>query len=185
MKKDIVKRKETIFRNIKLLEMKNILIIIIFSTFFAGCGWFKPATPPKVFYCKINGVEFVPELDNSPIGGVGSSPLKVNRDLVNGWFYIQAVNRPNYVSLRIKLPPNTDLTTGEYNLKTELNSSSGVYSYNSTSSQSEYLNSTSGKLIITKIEGTTIWGTFEFSTKSTKTNTDYIISKGEIIALRY
>ncbi len=51
--------------------MKNIILVLILSSQLSSCGWFKPATLPKVFFCKINGVDFVLEIDNSPIGGVG------------------------------------------------------------------------------------------------------------------
>ena len=166
--------------------MKIKYLIFAIPFLFFGC---KTKIEPKkeAFYCKINGKEFIPEVDKSPIGGIGASPLEVEWDRQNGWFYISALNRPQYVSIKIKLPPNISISTGEYIFSDITNVTKATYSYNSTAElkDKEFLNSTSGKIIITKIVGTTIWGTFEFKTKSIKTNQEYSITEGQFNESRY
>jgi hypothetical protein len=161
---------------------------LIFLLPFILYACFKKTINPKkeAFYCKINGKEFIPEVDKSPIGGVGSSPLKVSWDRANGWVYISAWNRPDYVSLSIKLKnPNEELSVKEYMFSNNLKNSTGIYTYNSTSSNPDDLISSSGKIVITKIVGGAIWGTFEFKTKSIKTNQEYTITEGQFNELRY
>ena len=82
--------------------MKTKYLILLLPFIFFACK--KTINPKKeAFYCKINGKEFIPEIDKSPIGGVGSNPLKISWDKINGWFYINALNRPNFVGIIIKL----------------------------------------------------------------------------------
>ncbi len=158
--------------------MKKLIFILPFILF--ACK--KNINPSKqAFYCKINGKEFIPEKDNSPIGGVGSSPLKISWDKQNGWFSIYAVNTPEFVGLTIKLLPNEPIIMTEYLLSNDLKGSKGYYSYDNT----EDIISSSGKIIITKIESTKFWGTFEFKTKSLKTNQEYTISEGQFNNLSF
>jgi hypothetical protein len=166
--------------------MRTKYLIFLLPFIFFACK--KTINPKKeAFYCKINGKDFIPEVDKSPIGGVGSSPLKISWDRTNGWLYIDALNRPENVSLYLKLNPNEEITVKEYSLENDLKKSTGNYYYNilAEPQDKERLLSTTGKVIITKIEGTTIWGTFEFKTKSTKTNQEYTISEGQFNELRY
>jgi hypothetical protein len=166
--------------------MRTKYLIFLLPFIFFACK--KTINPKKeAFYCKINGKDFIPEVDKSPIGGVGSSPLEVEWDRQNGWFYISALNRPQYISIKIKLPPNISISTGEYIFSDIPNITKATYSYNSTAElkDKEFLNSSSGKVIITKIVGGTIWGTFEFKTKSIKTNQEYTITEGQFNELRY
>ena len=164
------------------MKIKHLIFAIPFLFF--GC---KTKIDPKkeAFYCKINGKEFIPEVDKSPIGGVGSSPLKISWDRTNGGFYISALNRPNFVGIIIKLSPNQDIVEGEYLLSNDLKGSKGYYSPDSSAPSPEDLISASGKVIITKIVGTTIWGTFEFKTKSIKISQEYSITEGQFNELRY
>ena len=164
--------------------MKIKYLIFAIPFLFFGC---KTKIDPKkeAFYCKINGKEFIPEVDKSPIGGVGSSPLKISWDRTNGWFYINALNRPNFIGVIIKLSPNQDIVEGEYLLSNDLKGSKGYYSPDSSAPSPEDLISASGKVIITKIVGTTIWGTFEFKTKSIKISQEYSITEGQFNELRY
>ena len=159
---------------------------LIFSIPFLFFGCKTKINPKKEsFYCKINGKEFIPEVDKSPVGGVGSSPLKIEWDKVNNWFYISALNTPNYISIKIKLPSNESISLGEFIIGSSMNSTKATYAFDSSGPVSEYLLSTSGKVIITKIVGTSIWGSFEFKTKNSKTNTEYNITEGQINELRY
>ncbi len=164
------------------MKIKYLIFILPFVLF--ACE--KAINSKKeAFYCKINGKDFVPEVDKSPIGGVGSNPLKISWDRTNGWLYINALNRPNFIGIIIKLSPNQDISEGEYLLTNDLKGSKGYYSPESSAPSTEDLISLSGKLTITKIEGTTIWGTFEFKVKSIKTNQEYSISEGQFNELRY
>ena len=164
--------------------MRTKYLIFLLPFIFFACK--KTINPKKeAFYCKINGKEFIPEVDKSPIGGVGSSPLKISWDRTNGWFYINALNRPNFIGIIIKLAPNQDIVEREYLLTNDLKGSKGYYSPDSSAPTTEDLISTTGKVIITKIEGTTIWGTFEFNVKSSKTNQEYTITEGQFNELRY
>jgi hypothetical protein len=167
--------------------MKNILLFIAFSTFFTGCNLFKKAVTPKPFYCKINGVDFIPEVDNSPIGGVGASPLKISFNSSNNSFTIFATNKPRFVGLSLIISNLNEIKVKEYILSDKLIESKGSFAYdiNPSSGLTDFLYSTSGKLTITKKENTTIWGTFEFVTKSSINNTEYKITNGEFNALRY
>lgn len=174
----------TFFYKINLnIIMKTLFFSIILWVFCISCDRINPKNEP--FYCKINGKQFIPETDNSPIGGVGSTPLKVEWDKVNSWFYITALNTPNYVALIIKLPQNETIKVGEYLLGNDLKGTKASYSYNSSSPISEYVVSYSGKIIVTKVEGTLISGTFDFKTKSVKTNTEFDITEGQFNNLRY
>ena len=166
------------------MKIKHLIFAIPFLFF--GC---KTKIDPKkeAFYCKINGKEFIPEVDKSPIGGIGASPLKISWDRTNGWLYINALNRPQWVGISIKLLPNVEISEGEYTLASNIKTSTGDYYYNTLAEPQdiERLLSTSGKVIITKIVGTTIWGTFEFKTKSIKTNQEYSITEGQFNESRY
>jgi hypothetical protein len=155
---------------------------LIFLLPFILFACFKKTINPKkeAFYCKVNGKEFVPEVDKSPIGGIGSSPLKISWDGVNGWYYISALNRPQYVSIFIKLPSNQPISVGEYILGNDLKGSKGYYTFDYSAPVSEYLISSTGKVTITKVEGVKIWGTFEFRVKDNKQNIEYIISDGQL-----
>ena len=126
--------------------MKKLLFALPFLLF--ACK--TRINPEKqAFYCKVNGEVFIPEKDSSPFGGVGSSPLKVSYDTQYNWMYISAWNKSEYVSLKIKLNPNEEISIKEYLLTDDIKNSTGTYSYNSTASASErdYLKSTSGKIV--------------------------------------
>lgn len=162
--------------------MKKLLFVLPFLLF--AC---KTSINPKnqSFYCKINGQEFIPEKDNSPIGGVGSSPLKISRDTQNGWFSIYSWNTPIFIGLTLKVPTNATLEIKDYILGSDLKESKAYFTNNSTLPVSDYLISSSGKITITKIEGTKFWGTFEFKTKDTKTNQEYVVSEGQLNNLSF
>jgi hypothetical protein len=100
---------------------------------------------------------------------------------------VDALNRPQFVGISIKLQPNEAISEGDYLLASNVKASTGDYYYNTRAETQdlERLLSINGKVIITKIVGGTIWGTFEFKTKSIKTNQEYTISEGQFNELRY
>ena len=165
--------------------MKKLFLVLAINYLALSCDRINPKTEP--FYCKINGKKFIPETDNSPFGGIGSSPLKISRDLQYGWLYIEALNRPQSVSISIKLDANEVISVKEYILSNDIKTSTGSYYYDilASSKDRERLLSSTGKINITKIEGKKIWGTFEFKTKSTKINQEFDITDGRINGISY
>ena len=131
--------------------MKKLLFALPFLLF--ACK--TRINPDKqAFYCKVNGEVFIPEKDTSPFGGVGSSPLKVSIDTQNGWFSIYSRNSPIFIGLTIKTPASTTLELKDYILGNDLKDSRAYFTYDSTLPVSDYLISSSGRISITKIEGT-------------------------------
>jgi hypothetical protein len=164
--------------------MKKIIGLMILSVSFIITSCQLPPSPNEPFYCKINGKIFRPEKDSSPFGGVGVSPLKIELDKKYNWIYISATRNQDYVSLKIKLDANNSIEKGEYILKEDLTDTHITYSTNIKQSNSDYLQSNSGKLIITQVKNSQIWGTFEFKTKN-KAGTEFLITNGQFNALRY
>jgi Family of unknown function (DUF6252) len=164
--------------------MKRITAFFLFVVLIISNSCQLFVSPSEPFYCKINGKAFRPGKDTSPIGGVGSSPLRVEMDSQNHWFYISTRNSPEYLSIVIKLNNDNIIEVGEYKLDKGSSVVRATYTYDYTS-DAEFLDSESGKLILTKVSNNSVWGTFEFKTKSDKLKKDFIITKGQFNALRY
>jgi hypothetical protein len=164
--------------------MKKIIRLMILTVSFISNSCQLPPSPNEPFYCKINGKIFRPEKDNSPFGGIGVSPLRINWEKGEGWFYLDAKNGNNYVSFSIKLPASEEMKEMEFNLTPTDTKINAVYSNNIRQSNSTYLKSISGNFKITKASTNKISGTFEFKTID-KSNKEYIISNGQFNSLSY
>lgn len=167
--------------------MKNIISTLLLAILLSSCSWFGSLKPKETFYCKINGIAFRPEKDNSPIGGIGTDPLKVTWDKTYNWLYIQARETPQLLSISIKLSPNEFVSEKEYLFENDLKKTSANYylDYTLDPTKRELLISNSGKIIITKIDGYNLSGTFEFTCKSAKTGIEYKITNGEFNNISY
>ncbi|WP_165372104.1 hypothetical protein, partial [Emticicia agri] len=56
-----------------------------------GSSFLDSLLPKEEFFCRVNGEKFRPEKDDSPVGGIGSDPLKVswNRQSKNLSIYVR------------------------------------------------------------------------------------------------
>jgi hypothetical protein len=167
--------------------MKTLILSLILSLSLSSCAWIKSLGPEEPFYCKINSEKFRPQKDDSPIGGWGSKPLKASIDKDYHWLYIQAINSPELISISIKLNQDNKVEIGEYQLVNDISNTSASFylDYTAEPNQRERLVSTSGKVTISKVEGIYIYGTFDFSCKSTKTASEYKITEGQFNKLSY
>jgi Family of unknown function (DUF6252) len=156
--------------------MKHILLSLILVFGLLACNW-RPPSPNEPFYCKVNGKNFRPEKDNSPIGGIGSDPLRIIWEKNDGTLFINARNSPIEITVFI-IFPNKEVKIGSYSLKNEANSSKGVFTPNISANKIEDINAFEGNCIIEKINGNEISGTFEFTCKSLNTGKEYKITKG-------
>jgi hypothetical protein len=138
----------------------------------------------ETFYCKLNGEAFRPDKDNSPIGGIGSSPLRVQFNKDNGTLFISVRNSPREISLLL-LNTGRALKTGSFELLNDSLSSKGSFTPSNNTSPVEDILSNSGQLNISKIDGFNISGTFEFTCKSNKTGKEYRVTEGQFNSISY
>jgi hypothetical protein len=164
--------------------MKALTLSLILSLSLSSCEWIKSLGPEEKFFCKINGEKFRPDKDNSPIGGWGSNPIRIEFDKENGWLAIFVRNIPNSISIITQIPKEDGLLEKEYLLSNDLTKSKAYYNLNFAEENFKELISESGKFTITKIEGYNIWGTFEFVCRDSITKKDYKITEGEFNNLK-
>ncbi|UBM58097.1 hypothetical protein LAG90_14925 [Marinilongibacter aquaticus] len=164
--------------------MKKILFTLILSLALQSCDWIKSLGPEETFFCKINGQKFRPDKDNSPIGGWGSKPLEAKWIMDDSLLTIGVRNNPLFIGFNIKLNSKT-LKEGEFILSNELKHSIGFLTTNRNASNVIYYVSTSGKFVLSEIDGYNISGTFEFVCKDSTNNKEYRITEGEFNKLSY
>lgn len=167
--------------------MKTALSTLLLATFLSSCSWFDSLKPKETFYCKVNGDKFRPDKDTSPIGGIGSNPLRVSFDKEKGWLYIDVRNTPKLISIALKLDYNEYPMIKDYQLSKNTSNSNAIYypDYAALPTIREQLFSDSGVFRITKIDGYNLSGTFEFTCKSAKTGIEYKITDGEFNDISY
>ena len=158
--------------------MKNsiLLYFVVISFGFSSCNWLPPS-PNEPFYCKVNGKKYRPQKTDFV-------SLKATWNSKDGSLYISTRNSPQEIGLFIFMK-NKELSISDYTLSNDKLATKGLYTPNNGEIPSQNLISTSGNVSITKVEGYNIWGTFEFTCKSTKTGTEYNITKGEFNNLSY
>jgi hypothetical protein len=173
--------------NVNAETMKPFLLSFLLATCLSGCGFIESLKPKEDFYCRVNGDKFRPDEDNSPIGGIGTSPLRVSLDRNYNWLYIEARKSPQSVTILIKLNQDNLIKENEYSLENNTTKTFATYytDYTALPSVRERLISTKGILRITKVDGYNLSGTFEFTCKSAKTGKEYKITKGEFNNLSY
>jgi len=164
--------------------MKSTLFSLILATTLTGCTWFENLKPKEIFYCKVNGEEFRPDKDTSPVGGIGSDPLKVQFIKDDSLLVIDVRNNPKFIGFNIKMA-NGFIKKGDFALRNTLKESNGFFTSDRNATQVEYYNSTNGTFTITKIDGYNLSGTFEFSCKNAKTGKEYKITEGEFNNISY
>lgn len=165
--------------------MKATLISLFLATALTSCTWFDSLKPKETFYCKVNGEKFRPEKDNSPIGGIGSDPLRVQFNKDNGTLFISVRDSPKEISLII-LTAQTTLKVSDYLLSDDISKSKAYFTPdNSADKVPEDIISNSGTFKITKIDGYNLSGTFEFTCKSAKTGKEYKITDGQFNDISY
>ncbi|UBM58098.1 hypothetical protein LAG90_14930 [Marinilongibacter aquaticus] len=164
--------------------MKKILFTLILSLALQSCDWIKSLGPEETFFCKINGQKFRPDKDNSPIGGWGSKPLRVEYNKGTKILFISVRNSPKVISLVILLEDNV-LSLNEFSLSNDSLSSKGYFTPDNGRIPLIKTISSRGRLEITKIEGYNISGTFEFVCKDSTNNKEYHITEGEFNKLSY
>ena len=163
----------------------TLFYLLLISTTLTGCTWFENLKPKETFYCKVNGEKFRPEKDNSPIGGIGSDPLRVQFNKDTGVLFISVRDSPREISFII-LTGQTTLKPSEHILTNEIPKTKAYFTPdNSADKVPEDIISNSGKFIINKIDGYNISGTFEFTCKSAKTGKEYKITEGEFNDISY
>ena len=167
--------------------MKKIAVffILLTSVGLPSCTWFSSLKPKETFYCKVDGKAFRPDKDKSPIGGIGSDPLKVSFDKEKGFFSIIVRNSPNSISIYLKLIPKEDLNIQKVDLTSDINGTKAFYTIDYAEANKEQLISQSGKFSFTKIDGYNLSGTFEFTCKSAKTGIEYKITDGQFNDISY
>jgi Family of unknown function (DUF6252) len=163
--------------------MKKKSAFLFITLCLTACNWLPPS-PNEPFYCKVNGKNFRPEKDTSPVGGIGSDPLRISWDKITGRLFITSRNSPEEISLVIVFP-NKDIVIGEFKLENQKGFSSGVIIPDNDKIPNEQIVSSSGKVIISKIKGYEISGTFEFTCKSLNSGKEYKITKGCFNKLTY
>lgn len=165
--------------------MKSTLFSLILATALTGCTWIENLKPKETFYCKVNGEKFRPERDTSPVGGIGSDPLRVQFDKDTGVLFISVRNSPKEISF-IVLTNQTTLKVSEYALTNDISKSKAYFTPDNSSDKiPEDIISSEGKFSITKIDGYNLSGTFNFSCKSVKTGKEYKITEGEFNDISY
>lgn len=160
--------------------MKNIIAVLFLTYCLSSCNWIPPG-PNAPFFCKINGKNFRPEKDTSPIGGIGSDPLNVTVDEKDGGITIYVRNDPNFIGITL-IPENKILEKGIFKVN---NKHIGIFSPDRTANNVDYIVAQNGNFEITKLGDKKISGTFEFTCKSTKTSKEYKITKGCFNNLTY
>ena len=165
--------------------MKATLFSLFLATALTSCTWFESLKPKETFYCKVNGEKFRPDKDNSPIGGIGSDPLRVQFDKENGWLSILVRKLPNSMTLIIKVAPNETLKLDDFLFTNDVKLSKAYYNLNYAEQNAVALISQSGTFKITKIDGYNLSGTFEFTCKSAKTGKEYKITDGQFNDISY
>jgi Family of unknown function (DUF6252) len=160
--------------------MKKISAFLFITICLTACNWLPPS-PNEPFYCKVNGKNFRPEKDTSPIGGVGSNPLNVTVDERDGSITIYVRNNPYFVGITL-IPENKQLQKGIFKVDQR---HIGTFSPDRTATIKEYITANSGEFEITKIENKLISGTFEFTCKSLNSGKEYKITKGCFNKLTY
>jgi Family of unknown function (DUF6252) len=160
--------------------MKNILTAIILVFGLSACNW-RPPSPNEPFYCKVNGKNFRPEKDTSPIGGIGADPLSVTYNPSTGGLAIYARSESKFVGVRIIFPDKV-VKVGRYNLTLDKTTSVGLFSKNNNDSNPTDLISETGEVNITKLDNKIISGEFNFVCKNSK---EYKITKGCFNKLTY
>ena len=163
--------------------MKKLVVFLLLTFCLNACNSLPPS-PNEPFFCKINGKNFRPEKDSSPIGGIGSDPLRITYQENDGTLFINARNSPKETTVFIVFP-NKLVKTGKFELKNDINSSKGVLSLQNDDGPVENINASIGSCIITTIENKKITGTFEFTCKSIKSGKEYKITKGCFNNLEY
>jgi hypothetical protein len=173
--------------NVNAETMKPFLLSFLLATCLTGCGFIESLKPKETFFCRVNGEKFRPEKDDSPIGGIGSDPLRVTLDRKYNWLYIQARKSLQYISIVIKLDQDSAIKVNEYTLVNEITKTHASYfvDYTAHPSVLEELISINGVVRVTKIDGYNLSGTFEFTCKSAKNGKEYKITKGEFNDISY
>lgn len=165
--------------------MRTTLLTLLLTTILSSCSWFSSLKPKETFYCKVNGKAFRPSKDNSPIGGIGSDPLKVTFDKDKGTFSIIVRDSPDLMAFFLTLSPNESLKVQEINLTSNVNASKSYYTLDYAEANKEQMISQNGKFSFTKIDGYNLSGTFEFTCKSAKTGIEYKITDGQFNDISY
>jgi hypothetical protein len=166
----------------KMIMKSKIATFLFIILGLTSCNWIPPS-PNEPFFCKINGKNFRPEKDSSPIGGIGSDPLNVTFDPAKGSLAIYVRNNSKFVGLRLIFSDKI-VKVGEIKLSSDKNASLGLFSpdYNAGAID---IYSLTGVVNITKIENKEISGTFEFTCKSQFPEKEYKITKGCFNKLTY
>ncbi|RYU93090.1 hypothetical protein [Emticicia agri] len=71
--------------------MKAMILTCFLCFLLTGSSFLDSLLPKEEFFCRVNGEKFRPEKDDSPVGGIGSDPLKVswNRQSKNLSIYVR------------------------------------------------------------------------------------------------
>lgn len=162
------------------------LILFFFIPLFIGLISCDKNEPKKneTFYCKVNGEAFRPRKDNSPIGGIGSNPVRVTYSKNDSTLTILVDGETEFIGLRLKLNSKL-IEKGNYNLGIDNLLSRGTYSPNRKDTQIDYLYSNSGIISLNTIDNFNLKGTFEFTCKSNKTGKEYKVTEGQFNNISY
>ena len=154
--------------------MKHLLSYFLIILVFSSCQLFNPKPETEDFFCRINGKAFRPE----PKAYSLPSQLTCELSKKNGRFIINAINGDKYIMLLLQIEPNTFPKVGSYLFSNDIKNNHSIFYYEYQDLTKKAI-SKKGTFIITKVEGYTISGTFEFEAYSEVNKKTYKIKYGQ------
>ncbi|RYU96564.1 hypothetical protein [Emticicia agri] len=165
--------------------MKAMILTCFLCFLLTGSSFLDSLLPKEEFFCRVNGEKFRPEKDDSPVGGIGSTPLRVEWYKDKKTLFISVRDSPREIGFII-LFPNEQIEVQSFLLKPDINASKAYFTpSNSHSAPVENIISQEGTFTVSKIDGYNLSGTFEFTCKSAKNGKEYTITKGEFNDISY
>jgi hypothetical protein len=166
------------------MKLKKHILILLLPLFVVllSCDKNEPKKN-ETFYCKVNREAFRPDKDNSPVGGIGSSPLSIQYNNQTKTLTIYSRNNPRFVGLKIVFVNSVEV--GSYTLSSDVNKNIGIFTPDRTLQNPDDIYSNTGIFTIAKIDGFNISGAFEFNCTSSKTGKEFKITEGQFNNVSY